>query len=185
MIDEHAATIHPQGVTLSPFRQRSQEPAQSRVLGEPIPLVRLSATHPEQPFSGHVEVKLLSSMPWIEGLPNPLPPKRARRVVELLAYLAIHQPDPVSGDRLRTRVLGTPDADAAAKTLFNTVGAARQALGLDPAGSPYLPNASRHGHYRLSALVGVDVVRALNLFELARRTESPKRDWPFIEMGWT
>ncbi len=37
VIDEHAATIHPQGVTLSPFRQRSQEPAQSRVLGEPIP----------------------------------------------------------------------------------------------------------------------------------------------------
>jgi DNA-binding SARP family transcriptional activator len=183
VVDEHAATIHPRGVTFTPLRQRSQEPTPSHVLDEAKQPHGLSVGHSEQPLSGLVEVKLLSSIPWIEGLANPLPPKRARRVVELLAYLAIHQPDPVSGDRLRTRVLGTSDADAAAKTLFNTVGAARRALGLDPTGSPYLPSASRHGHYKLSTLVGVDVVRALDLFELAKGTDSSEAALAFYRSG--
>lgn len=112
---------------------------------------------------GPVEVRLLTALPRIDGLAAPLPPKRKRRAIELVAYLALHHPDPVTGDRLRTRVLGSADADAAAKTLFNTAGAARRALGLDAEGQPYLPAASKAGLYRLSPLVTADASRAATL----------------------
>ncbi len=112
------------------------------------------------PAPGPVTVRLLTAVPRIDGLASPLPPKRARRAIELVAYLALHHPDPVTGDRLRTRVLGSADADAAAKTLFNTAGAARRALGLDDQGKPYLPSATKAGLYRLSALVTADAARA-------------------------
>ncbi|MGO9457275.1 MAG: LysM peptidoglycan-binding domain-containing protein, partial [Acidimicrobiales bacterium] len=105
------------------------------------------------------EVRLLTALPRIDGLAAPLDPKRARRATEVVAYLALHQPDPVTSDRLRTRVLGSADADAASKTLFNTVGAARRAMGRGPDGQPLLPPASKSGHYRLSPLVTTDVAR--------------------------
>lgn len=109
---------------------------------------------------GSVEVRLLTAVPRLDGLAEPLDPKRARRATELVAYLALHHPDPVTSDRLRTRVLGSADADAASKTLFNTVGAARRAMGQDRDGRPLLPPASKSGHYRLSHLVTTDVTRA-------------------------
>jgi hypothetical protein len=112
---------------------------------------------------GPVEVRLLTALPRIDGLAAPLPPKRKRRAIELVAYLALHHPDPVTGDRLRTRVLGSADADAAAKTLFNTAGAARRALGRDAEGQPYLPAASKAGLYHLSPLVTADASRAATL----------------------
>ncbi|HVC14192.1 MAG TPA: bacterial transcriptional activator domain-containing protein [Acidimicrobiales bacterium] len=112
------------------------------------------------PVRGPAEVRLLTSVPRLVGLRSDLPPKRARRAVEVVAYLALHAPDPVTGDRLRTRVLGSADADAAAKTLFNTIGAARRSLGPGPDGEPLLPPASRSGHYRLSPALTADAVRA-------------------------
>jgi hypothetical protein len=42
-------------------------------------------------------------------------PNRARRAVELVAYLALHLPDVITSDRLRTPVLGSSDSDAASK----------------------------------------------------------------------
>ena len=97
--------------------------------------------------------------PRLEGLQHDLPPNRARRAVELVAYLALHQPDVVTSDRLRTRVLGSSDADAAAKTLFNTAYAARRALGVDEDGAPLFPAGTRQrplptltpGHRRCAA----------------------------------
>ncbi len=115
-----------------------------------------------------VQVRLLGPIPHVDGLPEPLPPKRARRCTEVLAYLAVHAPQPVTGDRLRTRVLGTADADAAAKTLFNTVAAARRALGSGADGTPLLPPANRSGHYSVSPLVTVDAMRCLELVEAGR-----------------
>ncbi len=122
---------------------------------------------------GQAEVRLLAAVPGIVGLQGDLPLKRARRAVEIVAYLAVHAPDPVTGDRLRTRVLGSPDADAAAKTLFNTVGAARRALGVGPDGELLLPPASRTGHYRLSALVSVDAVRVWTLLHDGLASHDP------------
>jgi len=122
---------------------------------------------------GQAEVRLLAPVPDLVGLSADLPPNRARRAVELVAYLALHAPDPVTSDRLRTRVLGSADADAAAKTLFNTVVAARQALGTGPAGEPLLPRASRSGHYRISPWVTVDARRACSLLREGLTTRDP------------
>lgn len=123
---------------------------------------------------GRVEVRLLTAVPRLDGLAEELAPKRARRATELVAYLALHHPDPVTSDRLRTRVLGSADADAAAKTLFNTVGAARRAMGLDPSGAPLLPPAAKSGHYRVSPLVTVDALRAEALVDEADEATDPE-----------
>jgi DNA-binding SARP family transcriptional activator len=122
---------------------------------------------------GPVEVRLLTMTPRLEGLRNELPPNRARRATELVAYLALHRPDAVTSDRLRTRVLGSSDADAASKTLFNTASAARRALGMDADGTPLLPPGSRTGHYQISASVTTDVERAADLAEMGGTTKDP------------
>ena len=123
--------------------------------------------------AGPIEVRLLTPSPRLDGLVDPLPVKRARRATELVAYLALHHPTPVTSDRLRTRVLGSGEADAAAKTLFNTAGAARRSMGHDATGSPYLPPGAKTGHYGISPLVTVDVVRAELLIVEARHSDDP------------
>ena len=122
---------------------------------------------------GTVDVRLLSPVPSLAGLPEALPSKRARRATEIVAYLALHGPHPVTGDRLRTRVLGTADADAASKTLFNTVAAARRALGAGPDGLPLVPPATRSGHYRLSPAVTVDARRCVALVDAGLAASAP------------
>jgi DNA-binding SARP family transcriptional activator len=112
---------------------------------------------------GVVDVRLLAITPRLDGLREELPPNRARRAVELVAYLALHQPDVITSDRLRTRVLGSSDADAASKTLFNVAHAARRAMGLDDHGAPLLPSGTRNGEYQISPDVTVDVRRAADL----------------------
>lgn len=180
IVDARAVTIHPEGLSLRPLQAYDSGVAPA----SPEQLVP-DLTSSESRYSptgalkfpgssrGDLEVRLLTVVPAIDGLREVLPPKRARRAVEVVAYLALHHPDPISGDRLRTRVLGSPDSDAAAKTLFNTVGAARRALGSDPQGRPYLPNASRYGHYRLSEGVTLDVTRAMDLVIAAKSADSP------------
>jgi DNA-binding SARP family transcriptional activator len=140
--------------------------------GAPAPRNGELAT-PAAQTRGRAEVRLLAAVPGIVGLQAELPPNRARRALELIAYLAMHVPDPVTGDRLRTRVLGSTDVDAAAKTLFNTVGAARRALGIAPDGDPLFPPASRSGHYRLSPLVTVDALRACALVRAGLGSRDP------------
>jgi DNA-binding SARP family transcriptional activator len=120
-----------------------------------------------------VEVKLMTATPRLEGLREELAPNRERRAVELVAYLALHRPDTVTSDRLRTRVLGSGETDAAAKTLFNTATAARHAMGADDEGQPLLPPGTRTGLYRLSDAVTSDVERAAGLAAIGNATEEP------------
>jgi DNA-binding SARP family transcriptional activator len=178
VVDAKALTVHPQGLTLRPpepmdllLERTSVRPTEQRLRSIGVGSPRLSNDQVDA-IPGELDVKLLTVLPWIDGLQDALPAKRARRATELVAYLALHFPDPVSSDRLRTRVLGSPDSDAAAKTLFNTVGAARRALGTDSRGDLYLPNASRYGHYKLSALVTVDVTRTARLAVGAKNADS-------------
>ena len=176
VVDSQGLTLHPQGLCLrpdslvdvgsAPGGNANQDPPD-----EPI-RVEVRSHGAIGSSAGELEVKLLTVLPWIDGLQGVLPTKRARRATELVAYLALHHPDPISSDRLRTRVLGTPDFDAAAKTLFNTVGAARRALGSDSQGQLYLPNASRYGHYKLSQSVTVDVTRAAQFVTAAQNAAS-------------
>jgi len=88
--------------------------------------------------------------------------------------LALHDGDEVTSDRLRTRVLGSSDADAASKTLFNIATAARRAMGVDDEGAALFPAGSRTGHYRVSAAASVDVHRAATLAAEAGATDSPQ-----------
>jgi DNA-binding SARP family transcriptional activator len=194
LVDRHGASIHPLGRTLRPHLM-TQETA--RHLDElmspppppprdtPFPLATTAPARARRPFEeldwqranvalrpGTVEVKLLTMTPRLDGLREEIAPNRARRVVELVAYLALQRPDSVTSERLRTRVLGSSDADAASKTLFNTAAAARRALGFDTKGAPLLPPGSRLGHYGVSDEVTVDVQRAAQLAELGHTCEN-------------
>jgi len=164
LVDHRGLTVHPDGLVLTSIGGVAPAPPT-----EPFPTVTAGT---ERLSPGDLEVRLLTVVPRLDGLQVQLPANRARRTIELIAYLAIHHPDPISSDRLRTRVLGSPDADAAAKTLFNIVATARKALGHTPDGEPYLPNGSRHGRYVLSERVTVDALRAGHLFLTAKSAES-------------
>jgi DNA-binding SARP family transcriptional activator/LysM repeat protein len=200
LIDRQAASIHPLARTVNPHLADAEtarlidellhptvptddEPAVDDDIGssahdeaetERTTHVPIETSHEPSPLGpGLVEVRLLTMTPRLDGLPQELAPNRERRAVELVAYLALHRPDMVTGDRLRTRVLGSGDADAAAKTLFNTATAARHALGADEQGEPLLPLGTRTGHYRVSDAVSVDVQRAAALAAIGNSTEDP------------
>jgi DNA-binding SARP family transcriptional activator len=173
LVDRHGASIHPIGrvvrpqllgversrdveeLTSTPDDDRAERPlaAAAVIGGSRVP--ERSALAP-----GPVDVRLLTTMPRLDGLCEGLPPNRARRAVELVAYLALHHPDVITSDRLRTRVLGSSDADAASKTLFNTAHAARRSMGLDEHGEPLFPAGTRNGLYQVSPMVTVDAHRA-------------------------
>ncbi|MHB1960726.1 MAG: LysM peptidoglycan-binding domain-containing protein [Acidimicrobiales bacterium] len=189
-VDRQATSVHPLGLTLRPDLLG---PTRAAALGDLLGDCRLAgASTPDSgvalrraptngdatptsivPAPGPREVRLLTSVPRIDGLAVPLSPKVARRAIELVAYLAMHRPDPVAGDRLRTRVLGSAETDAARKTLLNVVGAARHALGVDDAGDPYLPRAGKTGLYRLSPLVTADAARAAVLVTAGLESADP------------
>lgn len=89
----------------------------------------------EQPHAQDVRVDLLRADPQVIGLYEPLTPTLRRRCIEMLAYLALHRHEPITGDRLRTRVLAHADVDASIRTLANTASAVRRSLGADGQGS--------------------------------------------------
>ena len=187
LVDRHGATLHPMGRVVRPHLQSAEVGVALTELTAP-PLggaddpdradsERMPApaggdgTSPLSP--GAVDVRLLTMTPRLDGLCEELPPNRARRAVELVAYLALHRPDGITGERLRTRVLGSSDADAASKTLFNTAYAARRAMGVDEHGTPLFPAGSRSGLYQVSDRVTVDVHRAIALAAEGRSQADP------------
>ena len=178
LVDRHGASIHPIGRVVRPQLLDVETARTIRELTSPDPAPAVD--EPKQVhkssalFPGTVDVRLLTSSPRLDGLREELPPNRARRSVELVAYLALHYPDAVTSDRLRTRVLGSSDADAASKTLFNTAHAARRAMGSDGNGEPLFPAATRLGLYQLSDDVSVDVNRAAALVDEGKGTEDPE-----------
>ncbi len=87
-------------------------------------------------------VELLRADPRVTGLVEPFVETLRRRCVEMTAYLALHRHEPVTGERLRTRVLGHPDADASTRTLANTASAVRRSLGADARGPRLHPVTS-------------------------------------------
>ena len=93
-----------------------------------------------------VRVELLRADPAVVGLAEPFTATLRRRCVEMVAYLALHRHEPVTGDRLRTRVLAHADADASLRTLANTASAVRRSLGGDERG-PRLHPVSSAGLY--------------------------------------
>jgi DNA-binding SARP family transcriptional activator len=176
LVDRHGATLHPMGRVLRPHLQSAEmardvdeavtpagAPGAEWIDGAAESGHGLTLPRREMLAPGSVDVRLLTMTPRLEGLGEELPPNRARRAVELVAYLALHHPDVITSDRLRTRVLGSSDADAASKTLFNTAYAARRALGVDEQGELLFPAGTRNGLYQVSSKVTVDVRRAIAL----------------------
>jgi hypothetical protein len=89
-----------------------------------------------------VRVDLLRADPQVYGLCEPFAPTLRRRCIEMLAYLALHRHEPVTGDRLRTRVLTHADVDASLRTLANTASAVRRSVGGDARGQRLHPVTS-------------------------------------------
>ncbi len=184
LVDRRGATLHPMGRVLRPHLlsldtdrhvdELTSDPTTPAGRSDPsAPWVPIPPAGPGSFAPGVVDVRLLTMTPRLDGLHEELPPNRARRAVELVAYLALHHPDEVTGDRLRTRVLGSSDTDAASKTLFNTAHAARRAMGVDAQGEPLFPAGSRHGLYQVSEQVTVDVHRAIALVGAGKTHADP------------
>jgi DNA-binding SARP family transcriptional activator len=202
LVDRHGATIHPIGRVLRPHLLSAEqsdlideittglhaEPQPAKTghsYSAPVGPVHVQTSsaldrtvgraEERGPLApGPVDVRLLTATPRLDGLEEELPPNRARRAVELVAYLALHQPDVITSDRLRTRVLGSSDADAASQTLFNVASAARRAMGTDDEGKALFPTGNRNGMYQLSPEVTVDVHRAVAFVKEGKLCAQPE-----------
>jgi len=93
-----------------------------------------------------LRVELLRADPQVLGLSEPFTTTLRRRCVEMVAYLALHRRESVTGERLRTRVLTHADVDASLRTLANTASAVRRSLGVDARG-PRLHPVTSSGLY--------------------------------------
>ncbi len=101
-----------------------------------------------------VRVELLRAFPRVGGLVDDFTPSLRRRCTEMVAYLAMHRGEPVTGERLRTRVLVHAHVDASKTTLTNTASCVRRSLGTDAQG--YLLEPVSSGLYHLRG-VSLDV----------------------------
>jgi hypothetical protein len=119
--------------------------------------------------SRHVRVELLRAYPQVQGLVADFAPTLRRRCVEMVAYLAMHPGEPVTGDRLRTRVLVHASVDASKTTLSNTASSVRRALGVDNRG--YLLEPVSSGLYHLRG-VELDVADFHRLVARSRQSTS-------------
>ena len=122
-------------ITLTPYSERPRA----------LPASAWSAVV-TAPRHGDIRVELLRAEPHIVGLCEPLTPTLRRRGVEMLAYLAIHRHEPITGERLRTRVLTHADVDASLRTLANTASVVRRSAGADAEG-PRLHAVTSSGLY--------------------------------------
>jgi hypothetical protein len=122
-------------ITVRPYVERSGAWEQSAAV----------AAHPA-PQSRDLRIELLRADPQVVGLVEPFTPTLRRRCIEMAAYLALHRHEPVTGERLRTRVLTHADVDASLRTLANTASAVRRSLGVDALG-PRLHPVSSSGLY--------------------------------------
>ena len=111
-------------------------------------------------------VELLRAEPRVTGLVEPFVETLRRRCVEMTAYLALHRHEPITGERLRTRVLGRADADASTRTLANTASAVRRSLGGDARG-PRLHPVTSAGLY-VTHGIGSDLEEFTGLVAVAR-----------------
>ena len=122
-------------ITVAPYREQPRK----------LPTSAWS-TIAARPRHGGIRVELLRAEPNIVGLVEPLTPTLRRRGVEMLAYLALHRHEPITGERLRTRVLTHADVDASLRTLANTASVVRRSAGSDDEG-PRLHAVTSSGLY--------------------------------------
>ncbi len=115
-----------------------------------------------------VRIELLRAYPRVGGLVDDFTPSLRRRCTEMVAYLAMHSGEPVTGERLRSRVLVHANVDASKATLTNTASCVRRSLGADAQG--YLLEPVSSGLYHLRG-VGLDVADFHRLVARSRSAE--------------
>lgn len=114
-----------------------------------------------------IRVNLLRADPTVDGLVEPFTPTLRRRCLEMLAYLALHRQEPITGERIRSRVLTYADVDASSRTLANTASSIRRSIGSDSEG-PRLHGVTSSGLY-VTHGVASDLEDFTNLVARARR----------------
>jgi hypothetical protein len=122
------------------------------------------------PRHGDVRVELLRAEPHVVGLCEALTPTLRRRGIEMLAYLAMHRHEPITGERLRTRVLTHADVDASLRTLANTASVVRRRAGSDDEG-PRLHAVTSSGLYVTHGITS-DVELFTTLISRARQLDN-------------
>ena len=151
-------------ITLSPYSERTRSSATSSWTAV-APALR----------DGEVHVELLRAEPRVLGLREPLTPTLRRRGVEMLAYLALHRHEPVTGERLRTRVLTHADVDASLRTLANTASVVRRSAGVDRDG-PRLHAVTSSGLYVTHGITSdVETLHESRVAELVNSTPRTPR----------
>ena len=125
-----------------------------------------------------VRVELLRAYPQVQGLTEDFTATLRRRSMEMVAYLAMHAGEPVTGDRLRSRVLVHANVDASKTTLNNTASSVRRSLGSDADGPLLEPVSS--GLYRLRA-VGLDVADFHQLVARGRASDGEEAVALYVE----
>jgi hypothetical protein len=123
-------------ITVAPYSEQPRK----------VPTSSWSTMASTPPRHGGIRVELLRAEPHVVGLVEPLTPTLRRRGIEMLAYLAMHRHEPVTGERLRSRVLTHADVDASLRTLANTASVVRRSAGADDEG-PRLHAVTSSGLY--------------------------------------
>ncbi len=124
-------------------------------------LIREPSDSPANAVRGEIRVELLRAEPSVQGLIEPFLPTLRRRCVEMVAYLSLHRHEPITGERLRTRVLARGDVDASSRTLANTASSVRRSLGIDVNG-PRLQPVTSSGLYQTHGVTSdVEIFHAL------------------------
>ncbi|MGH3732359.1 MAG: hypothetical protein ACRDVC_03150 [Acidimicrobiales bacterium] len=145
-------------ITLTPFLECQDRTPQRAVV--------------EAPRSSDLRVEILRADPSVVGLVEPFTATLRRRCVEMVTYLALHRHEPVTGERLRTRVLVHADVEASTRTLANTASAVRRSLGIDALG-PRLHPVTSSGLYATHGLTSdVEIFSTL----VARARQLPVAD---------
>jgi len=118
-------------------------------------------------------VLMLQASPVLEHLAYPLDQSLRRRIIEMACYLALHSKEPITGDRLRTRVLSHAGVDASARVLANVASALRRSLGSDESGN-YLHGVTSSGLYMTHGLYS-DIEEFHHLITQARSTQGNRQ----------
>lgn len=170
------AKIEPWGVvvrasSLSPEDAEALEQATSAIM--PVPVAEgtsvTTTTRTEGPAP--VEVKLLTFTPTIVGLPKELPSDRMMRIVELVAWVALHAEQGTTAAAMVDQAIAGATVE---KTVYNIVASARSALGTDERGNPRMVTDRSTRVYRTSSEVSVDVLRFQAMIERGTTTGDEK-----------
>ena len=115
-------------------------------------------------IAGPVEIQVLGVV-RVVGVPRPI---TSARVLSLICCLAFHR-DGVTTERLRHLLWQKGEPEPNPKTSVNLVSRARNHLGGDDEGRPYLSYVEAGGTYRLSAQVTTDLARLAVWLDIAER----------------